>query len=306
MKKSLLLLLVAALLFCFLLMGTGCEEFDDFAAFFNDETAARTEKQNTPSATSKSQPSTQSATPQGTEGQPSNQTTQADPEYFKRAAVTAMTNYNAVDIFDNGGKVVQSKLHKYSDTSGEPELYFMYVTSWGTWTAQGENAWHVETMELKSYGGYQDDYRFNLDVRFDKSNDAYIVSNVYEFCREAGKSSFVSVGGCVSSHELFRVPSSFVTEDRNGTAVKALDHSGLMNETRGRMAFENYANSYFSYYGCKVKANRYITHLQDYTGSWYFVCEITVTYSNGSKEQMKASAYINVATQAVEEFEVFY
>ena len=123
------------------------------------------------------------------------------PEYVKRAAVTAMTNYNAVDIFDNGGKIVQSKLHKYSDTSGEPELYFMYVTSWGTWTAQGENAWHVETMELKSYGGYQDDFRFNLNIRFDESNDAYIVSNVYEFCREAGKSSFASVSRARSPPE---------------------------------------------------------------------------------------------------------
>lgn len=305
MKNKSLLLLVFALLCCFLVIGTGCEILDEFDSVQTGETAKQTANQTESPARTTEPSTTQTTVPQTTEAPATEKTVEADLEYCKRAAVTAMTNYNAIDIFDNSGKIVQSKLHKYSDTSGEPQLYFMYVTSWGTWTAQGENTWHVETMELKYYGGYQDDYRFNLDVSFDESNDIYIISNVYMFFKEAGKSSYEGVGGCISSHELFRIPSSFVSEDRSEAAVKALDHSGIMDETRARMAFENYLNSYFFYYGYSVKANRYITHLQDYTGSWYFVCEITVSY-NGAKEKMKASAYINVVTQAVEDFAVFY
>lgn len=307
MKKKLLLFLISTLLFSLLLFATGCEEVDYLFAYLDDESAAKTTEQKdarTVEQTAGQTAAPQDTTEQATEPEPELEA-EADLEYCKRAAVTAMTNYNAVDIFDNSGKIAQSKLHKYSDTSGDPQLYFMYVSSWGTWTAQSENGWRVETLKLKAYGGYQDEYRFNLDVSFDSENDVYTISNVYGFFKEAGKSSYVSMGECVSSHELFRIPVSFVSEDRNEAAVKALDHSGRMNETRARMAFENYVNSYCSNFGYAVKFNRYITHLQDYTGSWYFECIITVTNTAGAKEQMTASAYINVVTQAVEDFAIF-
>lgn len=198
-KKSLLILLVALLLLCYALLAMGSED---------DESPAKTaEQKDTPTA---SQSAEQTAAPQVTTEQATEPEPEADLEYCKRAAVTAMTNYCAFD----------GKTHSYSDTSGDREYYYMFVTSWGTWTQTSNSTYHVKDMLLRTYGNEDGPtewdstaYKFTLDVTYNAANNTYKISKVYPAYKEKGDYSYTNMDYC-ASHSLFTVPFSLIEKDR--------------------------------------------------------------------------------------------
>lgn len=89
-----------------------------------------------------------------------------------RAAVVAMTNAQATDVFtDDGMAYDPARFHSYADTSG----FYMTVDSAGSWSAKEEGVWHVDGLLLKieDAGTY---LKASMDVMFDGTN--YIVSGV--------------------------------------------------------------------------------------------------------------------------------
>ena len=93
-------------------------------------------------------------------------------ENAKRAAVVAMTNSQATDVFnDDGNTYNTSKFHSYSDISG----FYLTVISEGNWRAVDDHTWHVEGLKcmMSGTGTY---LKASLDVSFDGSN--YIVFDV--------------------------------------------------------------------------------------------------------------------------------
>lgn len=210
MKNSRLFALISALVLCFLFLFAGCELLDGLDTFLGEETTAQAADQ-TPPATQPAEPSsTQSIVPQTTEASASEETAEANLEYCKRAAVTAMTNYNAFD----------ERIHTYSDTSGDREYYYMFVTSWGTWTKTNSSTYHVKDLLLRNYGkedGPTDwdstAYKFSLDVTYNAANNSYIISKVYSAYKEKGDYSYTNMPYC-ESHSLFTVPFSLIEKDR--------------------------------------------------------------------------------------------
>ena len=93
----------------------------------------------------------------------------------KRAAIVAITNYTAVDVFMPDGDTLDvSKFHSYSDTSGNFFDYYISVKSWGEWSAKDEETWHAEELSYVNCFGNTKNAAFN--VRYDGEN--YIVSNL--------------------------------------------------------------------------------------------------------------------------------
>ncbi|OUP11063.1 hypothetical protein [Collinsella sp. An2] len=93
-----------------------------------------------------------------------------DQETATRAAVVAMTNCYATDVFTADGSAYDvTKFHSYADMGG----YYLTVESSGTWRPKDAQTWHVEGLRLKAAGG---DFRieFKGDVTFDGAN--YIIS----------------------------------------------------------------------------------------------------------------------------------
>ncbi len=99
-----------------------------------------------------------------------------------RAAVVAITNSLATDVFTNdGSRHDVSKYHSFSDTSA----FYMSVLSQGTWTEKNNNTWHVDGLRLQPDGydvvfntpiNFYTIAKVSLDVTFDGSN--YIISNI--------------------------------------------------------------------------------------------------------------------------------
>lgn len=93
-------------------------------------------------------------------------------ENAKRAAVVAITNALATDVFASDNDTIDpSKYHSFADTSG----YHMIVTSWGDWSAQADDIWHVDELEMHP-NEYSTVAVVSLDVTYNGSD--YIVSNV--------------------------------------------------------------------------------------------------------------------------------
>lgn len=93
-------------------------------------------------------------------------------ESAKRAAVVAMTNSQATDVFAEDGCSYDPELfHSYSDTDG----FYMTVYEEGNWSAKDEKTWHVEDLKLK-LSDYDTYLKATMDVSFDGEN--YIVSGV--------------------------------------------------------------------------------------------------------------------------------
>jgi len=96
-------------------------------------------------------------------------------EFAKRAAIVAITNSCATDVFDESGNNYDvTKFHTYSDTAGNFYDYYISVDSWGNWKAVGDSTWHVESLLLENSLGT--DIVASLDVMFDGEN--YTVKNI--------------------------------------------------------------------------------------------------------------------------------
>lgn len=93
-------------------------------------------------------------------------------ENAKRAAVVALTNCQATDVFNADGYTYNEfKFHSYSDISG----FYLTIIDVGNWKAIDEHTWHVEDLKcmMSGTGTY---LKASLDVSFDGTN--YVVSNV--------------------------------------------------------------------------------------------------------------------------------
>ena len=121
-----------------------------------------------------------------------------------RAAITAMTNYFASDVFTDGS-YDSSRFHSYSDTSGSIENYLIYDLQSGMWLPKSENTWHVNFLELSFASGQ---YKVvNLDVSYDGSS-YYTISNAEDVSEGSSPCDFSDSWLC------FSVPAFRIEEDR--------------------------------------------------------------------------------------------
>lgn len=204
--------------------------------------------------------------------------TGCDLEKAKRAAIVAITNGTAYDVFDSTGNSIDaSKLHSYSDLSGN----YIIVKDWGTWTAKDEKTWHAKglTMELAETGlkivG-------QLDVSFNGEN--YIVSNLDG---EYGLGLKLSdLEEPYNNPEVYlTVSPKLVEEDRDNAKATGLpDNTGLLDEDIAMTEFEVYAGEACPY-GIKLHwITGLIAHTQDKTtGEWFFKVNATITNGFGAE-----------------------
>jgi hypothetical protein len=94
-------------------------------------------------------------------------------ENAKRAAVVAITNALATDVFAADNNTVDpTKYHSYADLSG----YYMIVTSWGTWYAKDDATWHVDGLEM-----HPNEYNTIACVSLDVTYDGTVI-DAEKFC----------------------------------------------------------------------------------------------------------------------------
>lgn len=93
-------------------------------------------------------------------------------EDARRAAIVAMTNAQATDVFtEDGSDYDPVKFHSYADTDG----FHLTVHEDGSWSAKDEKTWHVEDLKLK-LSDHDTYMKVTMDVSFDGEN--YIASGV--------------------------------------------------------------------------------------------------------------------------------
>lgn len=221
-------------------------------------------------------------------------------ENAMRAVVVAFTNYYAMDVFtSDGNNYDETKFHAYSDTTGDPAQYFMYVNSPGTWQGVNENTWHVNNLELKTYA-YGSLIKASLDVIFDGEN--YKIINL----NGTGLSN-IDISSFENERDLalfFTVSPKLIENNRDNNEVNALDHSQELTKAAAREAFEIYGESVFPYgFECHWLTG-VITEEQSYDGSWFFKVEVTITNEYGTKQKVIAEGTINNITKSVEGFNV--
>lgn len=128
-------------------------------------------------------------------------------EYAKRAAVVAMTNGCATDVFDDTGNNYDvAKFHSYSDTSGNFYDYYIIVDSIGEWMAKDDNTWHVESILLRNF--LSTEIVASMDVRFDGNN--YVVENVEGSLGMSDLALFLEYSDAL----YLSVPLELIEEDR--------------------------------------------------------------------------------------------
>ena len=70
-------------------------------------------------------------------------------ELYKRAAVVAMTNAQATDVFTaDGNNYDKNKFHSWSDVSG----FYLTIHDMGTWKKRGDDTWRIDKMVLRING----------------------------------------------------------------------------------------------------------------------------------------------------------
>lgn len=140
-------------------------------------------------------------------------------ENAKRAAVVAITNYYAIDVFAADGNTYDvSKFHSYKDTAGNFFDYLMHVNSWGTWTAKNK-LWHVDSLVLEnSFGTIAN---VSMDISHDGSN--YVISNL------AGKFGDNEMDVMNEDPLFLAIPPKLISEDRTQTKTES-HHKWVINQ----------------------------------------------------------------------------
>ena len=155
-------------------------------------------------------------------------------EMAKRAAIVALTNSQATDVFKKDGNTYdKKKFHSYDDISG----FFLVAINEGKWTVKDEDTWHAEGIKciISGYGAY---LKANLDVSYDGKN--YIVSNVDKYI--GSKENIDSKDASVINYEhmepskenvFLTVSPSLVKKDRDDAAAeKQLNKTTSTEERR--------------------------------------------------------------------------
>jgi len=210
-------------------------------------------------------------------------------ESARRAAVVAMTNAMAVDVFaSDGNSYDASKFHSYADTSGKVADYFMNVSSWGTWSANGGQTWHVDSLVLKNT--WDTSFDVSLDVKVDGSK--YIISNVTVTRDDATDPSELSE----EDHPYYSIPARLIKDDRKQAEVDALDHSGDLDKYVARTAFEKHGKSAFPYgFKCAWTMDL-INEEQRSDGSWFFKVGVKITNQYGATRDAVAEGVVSGTT----------
>lgn len=204
--------------------------------------------------------------------------TGCDLEKAKRAAVVAITNGTVYDVLDSSGeKIDVSKLHSYSDLSGD----YIIVNDWGNWTAKDKNTWHAEGLVLEiAKAGME--LVAKVDVSFDGKN--YIVSNLYGDYGLGWNLSDLELPE--NSPELYLIVSPKLVEESRAEekATHLPDNTGLLDEDIAMTEFEVYAGEACPY-GIKLHwITGLIAHTQDKTtGEWFFKVNATITNGFGAE-----------------------
>jgi len=239
-------------------------------------------------------------------------------EYALRAAVVAFTNFFADDIYtDDGHDYDLTKLHSFSDLSGELSDYFMFVVNDGVWTPKNENTWSVEGLALERYTtfirswltdrlilSFSISITASLDVHFDGEN--YVISNLIGTTSNHDDLNWIE-NDTFSMRALFIVNPELISEDRDADAVTALDRrrNRSTDFSVAERAFMDVGNALYPY-GFRA---HWILGLEERTqahdGSWYIRVEVTVTNAFGTSRRMTGEAVVNFTTNMVEDFRVF-
>lgn len=141
-------------------------------------------------------------------------------ETAKRAAVVALTNSQATDVFKaDRNSYDKSKFHSYSDISG----FFLTFVDEGTWSAKDEYTWHVHEIRLEIFG-YGTQIKATLDVK--KDGETYIVFNADKVVGakdkiDDGKTYSTEHMDPSDSNPYLTVSAALVEEDRDNAAVQA-------------------------------------------------------------------------------------
>lgn len=208
-------------------------------------------------------------------------------EAAKRAAVVALTNGYANDVFtDDGSYFDPAKLHTYADLSG----YYMTVQNEGTWTAKSENTWHVEGLILVD-SVFSNKTNAALDITFDGTN--YVASNLKgSFGTNNDISSLESEPDSFKNNYLVVKP-GMISKDREGTSQNEEESIGIYFYHK---AFEEYGISYYPYgFECHWTLGR-IAEEKYSDGSYFFKVEVTVTNAYNAKRKTVAEGkvkYVN-------------
>lgn len=136
-------------------------------------------------------------------------------EDAKRAAIVAMTNAQATDVFtEDGSDYDPLKFHSYADTDG----FHLTVYEDGGWSAKDEKTWHVEDLKLK-LSDHDTYMKVTADVSFD--GEDYIVSGVTKVMAaleylDSDDPSKINIEAMEPSESapFLTVPWHLITEDR--------------------------------------------------------------------------------------------
>lgn len=193
-----------------------------------------------------------------------------DYELACRAAIVAITNGYAMDVFsDDGNTYDTSKFHSFSDTTG----YYMIIKDIGNWTKKKTDNWHVDGLALQAVG-YKIVTDAQLDVEFDGEN--YIISNIVG---TFGNNDLSELCLGESSSTYLVVPKKMVEEDRD---VISDNSSDFLDEFEARRIIEKYGKKQYGNFECHWFSN-YINAEQNYEGEWFIKVGVTVKNIYGQK-----------------------
>lgn len=171
-----------------------------------------------------------------------------DQETALRAAVVAMTNCYAMDVFsDDGISYDPNRFHSYADMSG----YYLTVEDPGAWEVKDASTWHVDALRLKVAGN---ELRIELtaDVSFDGTN--YVISsgtasvaNSFEAIEQHDGSVSVDTMEPRDTAPYLTVPPTLIADARDAAAEDAA-RAAEDAAQREQETYDSWISSQFSFW----------------------------------------------------------
>jgi hypothetical protein len=221
-------------------------------------------------------------------------------EAAKRAAVTSITNYFAMDVLDSTGDYVdKTKFHNYSDTSNHPENYYMFLIDKGTYSYKSNDTWFIREIKLRSYK-FNTEHVINMCVTFDGTK--YITSNWID-ARDVRPGLKVTYNPSAAAYEVLP---SMIVNDRSQTAEDALDHSSeLLSGTAYRLLQEYLVQIT----GCKVNVKEFLGNYgsyQKWDGSWFVdvACDFKTNAGGKYTKRIQAVIYVNKTVEIIATYNI--